>query len=52
MLEIRWSFSSVEQFRVCKIFSKSRIVIVQYPKKNLPVGTARAILKSAGIHQS
>jgi predicted RNA binding protein YcfA (HicA-like mRNA interferase family) len=31
---------------------KSRIVIVPYLKKDLPVGTARAILKSAGIHQS
>lgn len=28
---------------------KSGVVTVPHPKKDLPVGTARAILKSAGI---
>lgn len=31
---------------------KSGVVTVPHPKKDLPVGTARAILKSAGINQS
>ena len=31
---------------------KSGVVTVPHPKKALPVGTARAILKSAGIHKS
>lgn len=30
---------------------KSGIVTVPHPKKDLPIGTARAILKSAGIDQ-
>ena len=30
---------------------KSGVVTVLHPKKDLPVRTARAILKSAGIHQ-
>jgi predicted RNA binding protein YcfA (HicA-like mRNA interferase family) len=34
------------------ILATSGIVTVPHPKKDLPVGTARAILKSAGIHQS
>ena len=31
---------------------KSGVITVPHPKTDLPVGTARAILKSAGIHPS
>jgi predicted RNA binding protein YcfA (HicA-like mRNA interferase family) len=31
--------------------TKSGAVTVPHPKKDLPVGTARAVLKSAGINQ-
>lgn len=32
--------------------SRPGVVTVPHPKKDLPTGTARAILKSAGIHKS
>jgi len=32
--------------------TKPELVTVPHPKKDLPTGTARAILKSAGLHKT